>query len=192
MGHAIDFLTVDKRGDIMAEACSYAFENVDRGENPSGSYHGDMTILDSAPICKDYEDAVSFLEKKARGTFYQDFAVRYYDTDRVKKTKKTENLEKRLSEMREKHLAYNDAHSVKMLSAALIGCKNCSSKIAKPFLRGNSCPVCGKDLRAGYILERLDKFVKDEAELNKAIRLEKQKAAAKAPVRWCFKVEVHC
>ncbi len=191
MGHAFSYLVADKRSEIIPEAENYAFRNVNREENPSGSYHGNMTICDSHPICKDYEDAVQTIRKMAEDTYYHDFAVRFYDTDKVKMSKKAESLKKRLDELRGKYYEYEQVHSIAKHQSAQIGCKNCGSKLTISYLKNERCPVCGKDLRAEYILERLNKYREDEKELSNQIRKEAHKAASKAPVRWCFKVEVH-
>lgn len=192
MGHAIDYLVCDKENQIMGAAKSYAAANVDRQENPDGHYHGNMTVLKSHPICKDYEEAVEVCDRYASRGFYADYAVRFYDTRKVKKTKKIENLEQKVQDLHKKKVEYSMQHSVKMQKAAKIGCKKCGSSIAKDYLRTERCPVCGNELRADYILERLEKYDADIAKVNKDIRLEKQKSANKAPVRWCVKVEVHC
>ncbi len=191
MGHTFTYLTCDKKSEILTECADYAWRNVDREENYSGSYHGNMTIRDSYPICKDYDDAVAAIEKMAEGTFYHDFAVRFYDTDKVKKTKKIEQLEKRLQEMRVKAAEYENAHSVKTHTSLQIGCRTCGSKLTISYLKSEQCPVCGKDLRAAYITERLEKFIVDQRNLSNEIVKEKRKLNDKAPVRWCFKVEVH-
>ena len=191
MSHTISYLVANKKEDILSGCREFAYCHVDRMENPSGSYHGNMKICEKIPICKDYDDAVETLEKMAEGTFYQDFAVRFYDTSMAKKTKKAENLEKKYHEMTEKEAAYADNHSVRKHSSSQIGCRNCGSKITISYLKQEKCPVCGKDLRADYILERLNKFKADKKILAQEIQKEKQKQADKLPVRWCYKVEVH-
>lgn len=151
-----------------------------------------MTILKNHPICKDFEEAVEVCDKYSAGGFYSDYAVRFYDTDAVKESKKVENLKARISELRIKQSEYGNTHSVKLQKAAKIGCKKCGSSIAKNYLKSERCPVCGNDLRAEYILERLRKFDADINKIEKDIRVEKQKQASKAPVKWCVKVSVHC
>lgn len=192
MGHAINYGVCDKKSQIMGECCEYAARNVDRGENPSGSYHGCMSILEHEPIKASYDDAVEFLRKKSEKGFYDDYAVRFYDTDAAKVTKKMENLEARKKDMYRKQMEYADAHSVTKHKSKQIGCDNCGSKITISYLRGERCPVCGKDLRAAYIIERLNKFTVDIKSLDNEIANEKKKQKEKCPVKWCYKVEVHC
>ncbi len=191
MGGCISHLVCRRKEDILAGCEDFAFCNVDREENPSGSYHGNMNILTYEPVKADYDEACEFLDAKADGKFYQDYAVRFYNTDKVKKSKKVENLEERVKTMWTKRREYEAAHSVTLHKSELIGCKKCNSKLAIKYLRTEKCPVCCSDLRADYILERLDKFGRDIKDLEKQIRTEKQKAKEKAPIEWCFRVSVH-
>ena len=191
MGHSICYSVAAKKSEILPRCEEYAFHNTDRGENASGSYHGNMTIRENHPICKDYDDAVETIKRMAKGTFYHDFAVRFYDTDAVKPSKKVEVLENRYSESRKKAAAYSDAHSVTNHKSSQIGCKACGSKLTIKYLTREKCPVCGSDLRAEYILKKLSDYEKEQKDILTKIREEKQKAIAKAPVKWCFKVEVH-
>lgn len=192
MGYSIDFLVCDKKSQILPGCAEYTFTHVDRAENRSGNYHGNMRIREDYPICKDYLDAVEAINRMAGGRDYADFAVRFYDVGAVKKTKKLESLEKRHSEMVRKHVEYEAEHSVMMQKAVQIGCKTCGSKITKSYLKSESCPICGKDLRADCILKRLDKFYEDEKTLKALCRAEEQKSLSKAPIKWCYKVEVYC
>ena len=191
MGHAISFGVAGKKSDILSQCKEYAFNNVDRGENRYGDYHGNVTICESHPICKDYEDAVETIRRMARDTFYHDFAVRFYDTDSVTTSKKIQTQEARYKDSCAKAQAYENAHSVKNHKSSQIGCKKCGSKITISYLKREICPVCGSDLRAEYILEKLSTYAKEQKEIQAKIREEKQKAASKAPVKWCYKVEVH-
>lgn len=75
MGHAVDYITVAKRSDISKAADNFAARNVDRQENPSGFYHGNLTIHDK-PICENYNEAVRMIEQWDAG-FYSDHAVQY-------------------------------------------------------------------------------------------------------------------
>ncbi len=192
MGHAISYGVVVKKEHIMRACEEYAARNVDRGENPSGSYHGSMSILENEPIKSNYDEACDFLDKKSSGGFYDDYAVRFYDTSAAKSTKKIESLIERKKAQFAKQLEYADAHSVTKHKSKQIGCENCGSKITISYLRSERCPVCGKDLRASYIIDRLKKFDTDIKALEKEIENEKKKQVSKLPVKWCYKVEVHC
>lgn len=75
MGHVTDYIIVNKKENIWAEAEDFAFYNTDREENPSGSYHGTLTIHNDI-LCDSYDDAVEKINSLDRG-FYDDHAVRF-------------------------------------------------------------------------------------------------------------------
>ena len=56
MSHAIDYIVVDKKKDILPAAEDFAFYNVDRYENPSGSYHNVLDVLELT-VYPDYDTA---------------------------------------------------------------------------------------------------------------------------------------
>ena len=190
MSHAVEYITVEKRSEVMATAEEFAFYNVDRGENPCGSYHGQMTIHDK-PICESYEEAEKFIDNHDNG-FYDDHAVQYKDKSALKPTKQMENLKARMKKNAEDKNAYAEKHSVKNRKSEFAGCKKCGSKIATKYMRTDRCPVCGNDLRAEYVLERLEKYDDDYDEMRKKYAELEKKQKGKCPVRWLVKVEVHC
>ena len=188
--HAIDYITVNKKSEIMKTANEYAYWNVDPYENESRIYHGGMTIHDY-PICESYEEAHKFIENHDRG-FYDDHAVQYKDKSALKPTKQMETLKARIEKNKEEKIAYAKAHSVKERKSEFVGCKKCGSKIATKYLRANHCPVCGKDLRAEYIIERLKKYDEDLEKLQVQYDELVKNQKGKCPVKWLVKVEVHC
>lgn len=192
MGHATDYIVVDKKKDIMPAAIDFAFYNTDRYENPSGRYHNGLDILEGT-IYGDYDEAYKKATEleKARGS-YNDFAIPFYSEVKEEPTKQMVNLEKRLEKLKSDKAEYEEKHSVKTLSSKLITCKHCESKIAKDFLRRESCPVCGEDLRSQYILDRIKKYDEDYRNLSRELRDITKKRSRKGPVKWLVKVEVHC
>ena len=190
MGHAINYFTVDKESDIMKVAENYARHNTDMEENPSGSYHGNMTVH-KYDVCESYEDAEDYIERHDRG-FYDDHAVRFKDKSGLKPTKQMENIKAKADKMTKERAEYYEAHSIKNRKSEFAGCKNCGSKISIKHLRGDRCPVCGTDLRAEYIIERLKKYNKDITSLDDQYVELHKKQSGKCPIRWLVKVEVHC
>lgn len=192
MGHAIDYIVVDKREDIWQAAADFAFYNVDRHENPSGRYHNTLDVLEGT-IYEDYDTAFRKADEleRARGS-YNDFAIPFYSEIKQELTKQMLNLNKRLEKLQSDKDEYEEKHSVKTLSSKLITCKHCESKIAKDFLKRESCPVCGEDLRSQYILDRLKKYSEDYRKLSRELRDITKKRSRKGPVKWLVKVEVHC
>lgn len=59
---------------------------------------------------------------------------------------------RRMGEQRDK---FEAEHSIHTLAAKLITCTECDSRIAKDWVEGELCPVCGNDLRSPYIPEQI-------------------------------------
>lgn len=199
MGHAITFEVVKNRKDIMKVAENFAFYNTDRGENYDGSYHGNMTIHDNI-ICDNIEQAKNKINQLDNG-WYDDHAVQFYDIPKIKPTKQMLNILAKIDENKIKKNEYEEKHKIQNLKSKLITCPNCGSRIAKDYTESQKCPVCKKqDLRANYIIERLNKFDEDNNKLLKQYkkieqeRKDKQseKFKGKAPIKWLVKIEVHC
>ena len=190
MGHAIDYLIVKKRSDIMDAAENFAAINVDRGENPSGRYESRMTIHDDI-ICDSYEDAVQRIQSLDNG-WYDDHAVRFRDNP--KESAKMKDLQDRIKRTYDQERKYIADHSIHKRTSAFIGCPKCKSKLAADFFKsGEYCPVCGADLRPKSTLDKIKWYEDKIAELNKELRAEKNRNNKKSKnLLWCVKVEVHC
>lgn len=176
----------------MGVAQDFAFYNSDRRENPSGSCHNILDVFEGT-VYEDYDSAcikASELER-LRGS-YNDFAIPFYESIKQEPTKQMQNIEKRLDKIIVDREEYEKKHSIKNLSSKLVTCKHCESKLAKDFLKRNNCPVCGKDLRSQYILDRIIKYDEDYKKLNKQLVEIKKKRNKKGPIKWLVKVEVHC
>lgn len=187
--HAIDYMVVEKRSDIMKYAEQYAFNNVDRQENPSGSYHGNMTIHDT--VCDSYEEAQLRIKGWDTG-WYSDHAVQFMDKSALKPTKKMEAVLERRNKLIRDRDAYKQEHSLKNRKAAFIGCKKCGSKLSIEYLKGQSCPLCGNALTADYVVERIKKYNADIRKLDEQFSEMRKKQSGSCPVKWLVKVEVHC
>jgi len=189
MGHAIDYITVDNKSDIMRVAENYARHNTDMEENPSGSYHGNMTIHNH--VCESYEDAEDYIDRHDTG-WYSDHAVQFKDKSILKPTKQMETVKARADKMAEERRKYYEEHAIKNRKSEFVGCKKCGSKLSVKHLRGDKCPVCGNDLRAEYVIERLKKYNKDIVALDDQYVELHKKQQGKCPIKWLVKVEVHC
>lgn len=188
--HQIQYYTVARRSEIMSVAEEFAFYTVDRGENPTGSYHGNMTIHDK-PICESYEEAEEKIAEWDTG-WYSDHAVQFKDKSKLKPTKAMEALEARAKKLTADKNDYIAVHSVQNRKSELIGCGKCGSKIARSYMRGERCPVCGKDMRPEYVLERIKKYEADYKAVMRQLEELRRKQSGKCPVLWLVKVEVHC
>lgn len=190
MAHAIEYFTVNDRKEIMRTAEEFAYYNTDRQENPSGSYHGDMTIHDDI-ICESYEEALEMIAKFDSG-FYDDHAVQYKDKSVLKPTKQMETLRARMHKNIEDKRDYAEKHSIRERKSEFAGCKKCGSKIATKYMRADRCPVCGNDMRAEYVIERLKKYDDDLDKMRTQYAELEKNQKGKCPIRWLVKVEVHC
>ncbi len=97
---------------------------------------------------------------------------RQIDYDAIKPTATMLRIEDRIQRMREQCEKYTQEHSIHTLSAKLITCTQCDSRIAKEWIKGEHCPVCGNDLRSPYIpaqIETYNEKIKEmEREYNQA------------------------
>lgn len=192
MGHAIDYFSVSNEKSIITAAQEFAQYNTDRQENPSGSYHGNMTIHKNI-VCENWEEAVKYIKSKDNG-WYSDHAVQYKDNSGLKKTKAEESIEERIKKNRNDKFKYIQEHSIHKMKSNFVTCKKCGSKIATHYNSFTSeyCPVCREDLRAEYISERIEKYDIDFGHLEQELMNARQKRKGKANIKWCVKVEVHC
>lgn len=193
MGHATDFLIAKNKDEIMMKAIDFAFYNTDRGENPSGRYHNRLDILESV-VYNDWDEAVEKANEltKLRGS-YNDFAIPFYSLIKKEPTKAILDLDRRIEERREKRKEYEEKTAVYNLKANFIGCKHCQSKINREYLkRSNYCPVCRKDLRSDYILEKIEKDSEKILELYRKRHELEKKNSKRGEINWLVKVEVHC
>lgn len=188
MGHAYDYKTFEEKTSfkkMYAHSCGFAFENVDRGENPTGSY--DNRWLEHKEILDSKEEAKIFLDSKG---VYVDGCVRFREAPKL--SAKIRNIEERIKSTREKKEKFNETHNVTSRKSKFIGCEKCGSKIAREYIRGNECPVCRTDLRAEYIIEKLNSYDEKIRELEKEYRSEvKKNNQKKGKIYWLVKTEIH-
>ena len=190
--HEVSYIAVNKKSEIMKAAQEFAFYHVDRGENPSGDYHGNMHILETL-IMGSRDEAEHKLESLSRGRFYWDCAIQFKDIDSIKLTDKQEaTFAASRQKLFDGRSEYMKLHSVKTLKAEYIGCKSCGSKLAKKYIHGECCPLCRVDLRPQSTLDVIKKYNQRIKELEAKHTAMKAEKADKAPIRWLVKVEVHC
>lgn len=88
MGHAVEYFEVDKKSEIMPTAIDFASYSVDRQENPTGSYHGNMHIIDNGRIFNSRSEAERYIENYVRDKWYYDMAVQYREPKEFKPSAK--------------------------------------------------------------------------------------------------------
>ena len=84
---------------------------------------------------------------------------------------------RRMSEQRDK---YTDEHSIHTLSAKLITCTKCDSRIAKDWVEGEFCPVCGNDLRSPYIPAQIATYNEKIADMEQQIADARERQVKRA------------
>lgn len=195
MGHLIAHEIAESKERILSIAEEFAFYNSDREENPTGSYHGHLTIHSNMRPFETQEDAYNYLQRICTRS-YDDHAVPFYEPKEPQTNKKVQDLQRRIEETFTKHNELDQKSWVGYRTSAFIGCQNCKSKINREYLRNedNHCPCCNSDLRPPSTLERLANYNIKIRELNKRLHLEQTKANKQAPqnVMWLVKLEIHC
>lgn len=186
MGHEIKYFVcspTQSRASIMDEIQNYARRYGD-GYASYVTWHDNVAPLDS------YDDAKNFIEQRDNGN-YSDHAVRYYDYSGIPETNKIKNIREQITDLSKARAEWIKSHSVKSQKAQYIGCHKCGSKLSKEHLRGESCPLCGTDLRSGYILEKIEWYNNKIRLCYDAIEAEKKKQKNKAKIMWLVKFEFH-
>lgn len=186
MGHAIHHIVVDEKVDrnsVMADIQEIARRDGD-------GYCSRLNWRDNLAPFSSKAEAEMFVE--SFDGRYEDIAVRFYDYSGATKTSKIAECETKITELVNAKKEYIAEHSVRKFQAKFIGCQKCGSKIAKDYLRGESCPVCSKDLRAESTLKKISWYGVKIAELYERIEIEKMKQKNKAKIKWLVKFEYHC
>ena len=105
-----------------------------------------------------------------------------------------------MNELQKKHydLKNTQHYTTSTVKSEFLGCKNCGSRLAVKYLRGNQCPLCRADLRPKTTLDRLRTMEENIVELIKQVddlsRAENAKAAERAKkceTFWLVRIEYH-
>ena len=127
-------------------------------EMRSDALHGSKADAEAAIEASDMPCAVRF---------------KHVAADSLEPTVTMNQIEDRIRRMGEQRDKFTAEHSIHTLSAKLITCTKCDSRIAKDWVEGEMCPVCGNDLRSAYIPEQIATYN------DKIADLEQQYADAK-------------
>lgn len=190
MGHMIDYIPVDTRDDILPAAHDFAHVNTNRQENWDGSYHGNMTILDSVEPLNNYDAAVEYLSKRSQSArhSYSDFAVRYYSSDGDGTHKDT------VLPLVRKLASLEEATAPRNRKAKYVSCPRCGSKLSTEHLGAHQtgCPLCCTSLLSETDRKRIAALKERIRRAMDKKRLAGLKRKGKGKVKWLVKVEVHC
>ena len=184
--HNIEYITLNENcnkknvfNEIAEEADRYG----------DGLYY-DINWYERVEPLENYESAVKWIESHDRGN-YDNLAVRYYSYNDVEDSKKGKEIIERIKAEEKKLAEYTEKHSVLTFKAEFIGCQKCGSKIAKIYLRGDKCPVCGGDLRSKTTLDTIKGYNRKIYDLKSKYADEKYKSKKNAKIVWLLKYEYH-
>ena len=113
-------------------------------------------VLADGRVYPDIDAAVAAIEADADGRPIA--KVSYLDESAIEPNGVMASLLDRIERTQAKLVKFRDEHSIHTLSAKLITCTRCDSRIAKDYVDGEDCPVCGNDLRSPYIGEQIAKY----------------------------------
>lgn len=154
----------------------------------------DMLVLRSETMLPSRDEAERAIEEQNGAC-----AVRFKHValDQLEPTVTMNQIADRIRRMGEQRDKFEAEHSIHELSAKLVTCTNCESKIAKDYVEGEMCPVCGNDLRSPYIPAQIatyeEKIAELQGEYDSARDRQVKRALAKGEidVRVMWLVPVH-
>lgn len=186
MGHQINYYTYDldcKKQDIIDELNEEAkYSSDSRSCLPNPIRWLDVTL-------DDYDTAVQYIANHER-TWYDQVAVKYKQYPRESTSKAAIVLKDRIKKQQDSlNKIVRDSH-VSNRTSEYIGCEKCGSKLKRTLLRGDCCPLCGKDLRSATNLDRIKNANDKLADLRDKLA-EQIKKDTKPVVKWLVKIEYH-
>lgn len=184
--HNINYWVYDEncnRKSVLSDIESVA-------ECEGDGYSGPLKWHDSVQPLKNQKEAEDWIKEHDTG-WYDDHAVRFYDFSDAKETKKMIGLKQKAKEISDRLIEFEKEHSVTKFKAEHIGCSNCGSNVARKFLHGERCPVCGADLRSESTLKKIKDMQDKVEQARKDYREEGEKQTGRAKVKWLVKFEYH-
>ena len=190
MGHEVrywDFPVETSKETILEEIndmCRYASD--DRSNLP-------YEITFHSHCFNSREEAKAFIQSIDKE--YNQIAVKYKVVENFKPSKAFEALKAKLFTARKAYNELNSKFHFENHTATTVGCKNCGSKLALSYLKGNKCPLCNRDLRPESTLQRIEALKQKtealEEKLDVMKKTEYAKQLSKAVDYWLIKTEWH-
>lgn len=147
--------------------------------------------LDNVGVCEDRDSAQAYIDKVDKG-WYDCLAVRYKSPKGELKSKTLDTLEARQTEAYKKYTSLENKLHFEGVKSSSVGCKNCGSKIATGYLKGNYCPVCRTDMRPQSTLDRIKSLKESYNSIRDKVTAERKKLTEKNyVVKWLVKYEYH-
>lgn len=190
MGHAIGggFLRATTKEAAMREGLAaaeeFAFYNVDRGENASGSYHGNFRFYDK--VFNTEEEAEDFFNSLGS---YCDGVIMVKEAGKAAQNR----YSKKVTSINQKKIEFLDKliEKFKERTSKTISCKKCNTRIDNKIAIQNRlyCPSCRNWLVTDSIKEKYAKF---DEQLRLAKEQYNKDCAESGKPRYWAKYEVHC
>lgn len=157
------------------------------GEGGHGLEKG-IRWLEHEPVCEDDEAARELIGKRDKG-WYDQLAVRYYESEQMQ-SKKLSELRQKIRDTYDEYMRRDREIWAEGVKAEFVGCKACGSKLSRVHIKRNRCPVCGADLRPASTLKSVETA---KAKWEKASLAVKKYIAthSKKKVMWLVKIEYH-
>ena len=178
----------EDRKDIEAELDSLAAAESDYGDClPKPIRFIDRTF-------DTYNEAVAFIESEDKGS-YDQLAVKYLDYPNFRKSRKYEELERKLNEAAIKATEEQCRFYYADSKSEFLSCRTCSSRLRTFYLHNNRCPVCGNDMRPGGVLQHIEALKGKADEIREKLEAEErhlqEKQRKTAVEKWLVKIEYH-
>ncbi len=189
-GGLFEFSEKTSKEDMMMEIREQLDENRGRME----PVHQPLILLNNHTVFKSYEEAEEYLESSEMLSKYsrsKNYGVRFLSYDKVKPSKKVEELRRRIDETYVKSVEYGKEHSVKNFKSAYVGCPKCGSRLKSDLVVGDRCPLCKTDLRSKTTLDTLKRYKDKIASLKKEEQEERKKAEKKAEIKWLVHADAY-
>lgn len=189
MAHNIEYYTYEDniKRDCVKQKLDHYVAQADWQEGCSGLPRP-IRWLDTVFVYEDQEAAEKAIQSLDRGD-YDQLAVRYYEYQK-NDSKARQALCEKIKKAHDDY--YNKLNPVWAagLKAEFVSCRKCGSKLKREYIKRNTCPVCGADLRPESTLATIAKAKERWAGSMKALA-DYDKAHGKKKVMWLVKIEYH-
>ena len=180
--------------DDTEKAKKNVVKHIDEYVDEEGSeLYSNIRFINSAPLA-DIDEADKKIDELDTGA-YDQLAVRFYDYEKPKETKKLINARKKMEDANEnsrllRQKLINDFLKAK---SKQVTCKKCDSKLTRSYLRTCTCPVCSSNLLSDNSISRIENANKKHEDLQNAYQnlYKEESKKGKRSIKWRIKIEYH-
>ena len=195
--HEISYFDYDY--ELSTKSISADLERIAAKHSDAGGLYNGIQFKSSLTPFENREKAYEYIQKI--DTDYANICVPYLDYPNLKYDKsKLKDMESKLNELQREYYGRCDRqyYTTETVKSAYLGCKNCGSRLAVKYLRGNNCPLCRAEMRPDTELNKIkalkEKYDKAFNAFVSARDKEEDKAKknCKPKKMWLCKIEYHC